>query len=438
MDSFPSQFPLLSQPPIPSNDNEYNEGNTPLNNILRYPDAISALASEAILPNVDPALTLNDPNLGHPLAQSTSQALQHDSLNPNYQGIPDLDTLLPPFNPLPINSIPGFTDPSVNHTQDSNYCPVERSNPTPIPTPANPQNPTQSVIHDAQQLNNNHEVFERKLPQPPEDHNSASYNTQLPQSNGLTPPVFSAPATPLPEVSDGNTPITPHNPNVNQTSDSGIEPTQTEQSGTSKDAAKTGRKRTRTRTKDMDPSLVHTCPTCGKKFAKKYNQKIHQRRHQGDLPFVCDYENCGKGFMWRSSFLRHLKTHESRPERPRKVMRRSEDTRDVCTSSGNADVMKVPENASIVLLNGVKLDVNHHSLDSITTAVSLCRLGGSACRDLLDINVDVIRDSDENVIASRCQQVNKVSQTAVDTSDPHVAQLQQLIANKQASMPLVT
>lgn len=197
---------------------------------------------------------------------------------------------------------------------------------------------------------------------------------------------------------------------------------------TSKGISKPGRKRTRTRTEDMDPNLVHTCPTCGKKFAKKYNQKIHQRRHQGDLPFICEYEDCGKGFMWRSSFMRHLKVHETHPERPRKTMtsRRGTDSNGQ-PNAASIDVMQVSENTSIVLLNGMKLDVDHRKLESINTAVALCRLDGTACPELLDINVDVIRQSDEQIMAKRFQEVCEASNTFLDMRNPQVALIHRLL-----------
>lgn len=196
----------------------------------------------------------------------------------------------------------------------------------------------------------------------------------------------------------------------------------------------TGRKRTRTRTEDMDPSLVHTCPTCGKKFAKKYNQKIHQRRHQGDLPFVCEYEDCGKGFMWRSSFLRHLRVHESNPDRPRKVLKKASE-RDMHPSANGVDVMQVSEHTSIMLLNGMKIDINHYGLESIRIASALCMLNGTACRQLLDMNVDDIRQADKHVINTRSHHVNAFKQRSLDLSNIHVTHIKSLI-EQSSSNPL--
>jgi Zinc finger, C2H2 type len=76
------------------------------------------------------------------------------------------------------------------------------------------------------------------------------------------------------------------------------------------------RKTTRARVSDLAPELIHRCPFegCTKKFAKKYNLKIHVRRHTGELPFTCDLNNCGKRFMWQSSYMRHQRSHERKPK----------------------------------------------------------------------------------------------------------------------------
>lgn len=180
--------------------------------------------------------------------------------------------------------------------------------------------------------------------------------------------------------------------------------------------ARSGRKRTRTRTEDMDPSLVHTCPTCGKKFAKKYNQKIHQRRHQGDLPFVCEYDGCGKGFMWRSSFLRHLRVHEDNPDRPRKAARKTPNN-EPRPPANSVDIMQVSEHTSIMLLNGMKVDIDHFGLESIRMASALCVLNGTSCPQILDMDLDVIRQADEQIIRNRIQQVRAYRSVPLNISN---------------------
>lgn len=74
------------------------------------------------------------------------------------------------------------------------------------------------------------------------------------------------------------------------------------------------KKQVRARVGDLSPDMIHRCPFdgCSKKFAKKYNLKIHVRRHTGELPFACGLVSCGKRFMWHSSFLRHQRSHEKR------------------------------------------------------------------------------------------------------------------------------
>ena len=80
-------------------------------------------------------------------------------------------------------------------------------------------------------------------------------------------------------------------------------------------------KKSRTKVQDLDPALVHVCTVegCNRKFAKKYNLKIHLRRHNGDLPFLCEYSGCSKRFMWLSSFSRHQRVHESKQHKKRKL-----------------------------------------------------------------------------------------------------------------------
>jgi len=84
------------------------------------------------------------------------------------------------------------------------------------------------------------------------------------------------------------------------------------------------KKQVRARVGDLSPDMIHRCPFdgCSKKFAKKYNLKIHVRRHTGELPFACGLLTCGKRFMWHSSFLRHQRSHEKRTKgRPKDGLR---------------------------------------------------------------------------------------------------------------------
>lgn len=80
------------------------------------------------------------------------------------------------------------------------------------------------------------------------------------------------------------------------------------------------KKAARARVGDLLPEFIHSCPFegCSKKFAKKYNLKIHVRRHAGDLPFQCELPQCQKRFMWQSSFERHQKSHLRKPKGKRK------------------------------------------------------------------------------------------------------------------------
>ncbi|XP_046453052.1 transcription factor IIIA-like isoform X2 [Daphnia pulex] len=52
------------------------------------------------------------------------------------------------------------------------------------------------------------------------------------------------------------------------------------------------------------------CPTCEKTFKKNQQLKIHQYQHTGILPYVCDYEGCGKRFLMPSRLKGHAKIHK--------------------------------------------------------------------------------------------------------------------------------
>lgn len=80
--------------------------------------------------------------------------------------------------------------------------------------------------------------------------------------------------------------------------------------------------------KDMEPisssqdSNVHSggdsnlerypCPEpgCGKGFERRYQLKVHMRRHTGETPYKCNVAGCSKKFKWRSSMAHHYKGHE--------------------------------------------------------------------------------------------------------------------------------
>lgn len=132
--------------------------------------------------------------------------------------------------------------------------------------------------------------------------------------------------------------------------------------------------------------------------------------------------------------MRHLKVHEANAERPRKSPRRTTDGSDH-PHPPSVDVMQVSENTSIVLLNGMKLDVDHRKLESINTAVALCRLDGTACPELLDINVDVIRQADEHRMARRCKQVSEAKKALLDMRNPQVALIDHLLSHSSNAEP---
>jgi Zinc finger, C2H2 type len=60
------------------------------------------------------------------------------------------------------------------------------------------------------------------------------------------------------------------------------------------------------------PPEKYTCgvPGCGKEFERRYNLKVHTRRHTGDTPYTCPVVDCAKKFRWRSSMAHHIKSHE--------------------------------------------------------------------------------------------------------------------------------
>lgn len=56
-------------------------------------------------------------------------------------------------------------------------------------------------------------------------------------------------------------------------------------------------------------------PGCTKFFLRRYNLKVHARKHTGEKPYGCKEPGCGKRFSWRSSMAHHHKAHRRRAER---------------------------------------------------------------------------------------------------------------------------
>lgn len=51
----------------------------------------------------------------------------------------------------------------------------------------------------------------------------------------------------------------------------------------------------------------HTCPFCGRQYARRYSLVIHQRTHTGHKPLVCRV--CARRFGDPSNLNKHLRTH---------------------------------------------------------------------------------------------------------------------------------
>lgn len=136
------------------------------------------------------------------------------------------------------------------------------------------------------------------------------------------------------------------------------------------------RKRRRTRVEDLDPSDVYVCSfeDCRKKFAKKYNLKIHERRHRGDLPFICP--QCAKKFMWQSSFERHLRVHEARAAASARRLRRGKEPNNFRQEERTIkhEFLRTSDSTWKLTLNGLDTVVNRNDRASVVLAMSLCTL----------------------------------------------------------------
>lgn len=181
-------------------------------------------------------------------------------------------------------------------------------------------------------------------------------------------------------------------------------------------------KRKRTRVEDLDPTQVHVCSfeDCRKKFAKKYNLKIHERRHRGDLPFICPL--CQKKFMWHSSYTRHLRVHESRRESSGKKQRKRKTQ---CRNS-TYHIEKVSKGMSTLTLNGINISVDYRENDSVALAASLCTMSSIPHEQVIETKAKKdIRQSGWLPQIPQIPQIPQVAQAPHAQQIPHVAQVPQ-------------
>lgn len=194
------------------------------------------------------------------------------------------------------------------------------------------------------------------------------------------------------------------------------------------------KKRTRTKVDDLDPSMVHVCtyPGCNKKFAKKYNLKIHERRHRGDLPFICDYNSCGKKFMWLSSFQRHQRVHlarqdgDSRRARKRRLggeTEADEEPRspDVAPAQGE---LSFKDGGCTVNVNGIPVPVDVTSRSSVEIALCFCSLADVRCDGLWDLYEGEDSKAKRMPVANqRVEQVKRIRAAPFQIDNPYVRKL---------------
>lgn len=61
------------------------------------------------------------------------------------------------------------------------------------------------------------------------------------------------------------------------------------------------------------------CRHCGKKFRRVCNYREHQRVHSNEYKFQCSVHGCNRKFMWRSSIQAHLRSHQAKMDRHRRM-----------------------------------------------------------------------------------------------------------------------
>lgn len=54
---------------------------------------------------------------------------------------------------------------------------------------------------------------------------------------------------------------------------------------------------------------LKVCEICGNTYKYRHALDSHMRRHRGEKPFMCNYENCGKSFVIPFELKRHQRIH---------------------------------------------------------------------------------------------------------------------------------